>query len=80
MSNSNGLICYKADNGVHVFEIPLKSVKEVRRNAVYLVGYGAFHIPLKRGNINYNFAALNPQGQPEPPDAILTAIDNAMGN
>ena len=77
MSVGNGMIYYKADNGVHVFEIRLNSVKQVGRNAVYLVGYGAFHIRTR--TMNYNFAALNPQGQPQPPEAILTAIDNAMG-
>ena len=46
---------------------------------MYLVGYGAFHIRTKEGT-NYNFAALNQQVQPQPPDAILTAIDNAMGS
>jgi hypothetical protein len=78
MSIGNGMIYYKADNGIHNFEIPLDSIKEVRRNPVYLVGYGAFHIRTKKGS-NFNFAALNQQGQPQPPDAILTAIDNAMG-
>ena len=79
MSIGNGMIIYKADNGIHNFEIPLNSVKEVRRNTVYLVGYGAFHIHTKRGS-NFNFAAINAQNQPQPPDAILTAIDAAMGN
>jgi hypothetical protein len=78
MSIGNGMIYYKSTNGVHNFEIPLNSVREARRNAVYLVGYEAFHIRTKRGT-NYNFAALNQQGQHQPPDAILTAIDNAMG-
>jgi hypothetical protein len=78
MSIGNGMIYYKSTNGVHTFEIPLNSVKEARRNAVYLVAYEAFHIRTKKGT-NYNFAALNPQGQHEPPDAILTAIDTAMG-
>ncbi len=33
----------------------------------------------RRAASNYNFAALNQQGEPEPPDAILTAINSAMG-
>lgn len=78
MSIGNGMIYYKADNGVHNFEIPLNSIRQVGRNAVYLVGYGAFHIRTKKGS-NFNFAAINQQSQPQPPDAILTAIDNAMG-
>jgi hypothetical protein len=78
MSIGNGMIYYKADNGIHNFEIPLNTVREARRNTVYLVGYGAFHIRTNKGS-NFNFAALNEQGQIQPPDAILTAIDNAMG-
>ncbi len=77
MSIGNGVIYYKSDNGIHTFEIPLNSVKEARRNTVYLVAYEAFHIRTK--HMNYNFAALDQQGQHQPPDAVLTAIDNAMG-
>ncbi|HXW14145.1 MAG TPA: PDZ domain-containing protein, partial [Terriglobia bacterium] len=46
MSIGNGMIYYKGakgTNGVHNFEIPLASVREARRNAVYLVAIGAFH-------------------------------------
>ena len=78
MSIGNGMIYYKADNGIHTFEIPLNSIREARRNTVYLLAYGAFHIRTKQGS-NFNFAALNQQGQPQPPDQILTAIENAMG-
>jgi hypothetical protein len=78
MSIGNGMIYYKSDNGIHVFEILLNTVKEAKRNTVYLVGYEAFHIRTKKGT-NYNFAALNQQGQHQPPDAVLIAIDNAMG-
>jgi hypothetical protein len=78
MAIGNGMIYYKSTNGVHTFEIPLNSIKEVHRNPVYLVGYGAFHIRTKKGT-NFNFVALNQQGQYQPPDAVLTAIDNAMG-
>ena len=63
---------------MHTFEIPLNSVKEAKRNAVYLVALGAFHIRLKKG-ANYNFLAINRQGLYQPPDPILTAIENAMG-
>lgn len=78
MAIGKGMIYYKSDNGVHTFEIPLNTLREVRRNAGYLVGYGAFHIRTKQGS-NYNFVALNQQNQYQPPDAILTAITNAMG-
>jgi hypothetical protein len=81
MSIGNGMIYYKGTkgtNGVHNFEIPLNSVREARRNAVYLVAFGAFHINTKKGS-NFNFVALNQQLQFQPPDAVLTAIDSAMG-
>jgi hypothetical protein len=81
MSIGNGMIYYKGakgTNGVHNFEIPLTSVREARRNAVYLVAIGAFHIRLKKGT-NYNFVVINQQGQYQPPDTILTAIDDARG-
>ncbi len=81
MSIGNGFIYYKGTkgtNGVHDYEIPLKSIKEARRNTVYLVNIGAFHIRLKKGT-NYNFVAINEQGQYQPPDPILEAIDNARG-
>ena len=80
----NGMIYYKGTNssagpsGVHNYEIPLDSVKEAHRNAVYLVAIGAFHIRTKRGS-NYNFVLLNAQGQYQPPDSVLDAIDNAQG-
>jgi hypothetical protein len=81
MSIGNGVIFYKGTkgtNGVHNYEIPLNSVREARRNNVYLVNIGAFHIKLNKGT-NYNFVAINPQGQYQPPDPVLTAIENAMG-
>jgi hypothetical protein len=79
MSIGNGMITYKGfkgTNGVHNFEIPLKTVKEAKRNAVYLEAIGAFHIKARKGT-NYNFVAVNPQGQYQPPDTILEAIDTA---
>jgi len=79
MSIGNGMIYYKADNGIHNYEISLKSVREVRKNVAYLAQYYAFHIRLKKGNINYNFVVINLQAQPQPADAILTAINNAWG-
>jgi hypothetical protein len=77
MGIGNGMVYYKSNNGIHNFEIPLNSIKEVRRNAVYLVGLGAFHIITRTGS-HYNFVVLNQQGQYQPPDQILTAIDSAM--
>jgi hypothetical protein len=84
MAVGNGMIYYKGvksssgPNGIHNYQIPLNSVKEVRRNAVYLMAIGAFHIRTKRGT-NYNFVVINDQGQYQSPDQVLDAIDNARG-
>jgi len=81
MTIGNRMIYYqgtKGTNGVHNFEIPLNSIKDVRRNNVYLVALGAFHIHTKKGT-NFNFVALDQQAKPTAPDAVLTAIDTALG-
>jgi len=78
MTIGNGAIVYRAANGMHNFEFPISTVREAKRNAVYLMAMGAFHIKLAKGT-NYNFVALNQYGQYQPPDTILTAIDRAMG-
>ncbi len=81
----NGMIYYKgvrSSNGSaapHQYSIPLESIREDRRNTVYLEAIGAFHIRTKRGT-NYNFVVINAQGQYLPPDQVLDAIDNARGN
>ena len=80
MTIGNGMIIYRGTGGAtpHNFEIPLNTVREARRNNVYLVAYGAFHIRTKK-NSNFNFVALDQQGKPTTPDAVLTAIDSAIG-
>jgi hypothetical protein len=83
MTIGNGMIYYKgikgsAGNNIHNYEIPLDTIREVRRNTVYLLALGAFHIRTKK-NSNFNFVALDQQQKPTTPDAVLTAIDAAMG-
>jgi hypothetical protein len=78
MSIGNGMIYYKSTNGRHVFEIPLNSVTEARRNALYLSGRGAFHLRLAKGT-SYVFVALNQYGEFQPPGPILNAIRQASG-
>ena len=83
MTIGNGMIIYRgikgsAGNNIHSYQIPLDSIREVRRNSVYLLALGAFHIRTKK-NSNFNFVALDQNGKPGPPDAVLTAIDAAMG-
>ena len=74
---ANGVIGYRAVNGMHWFQAPLSDVKEARRNALYLAAVGGFHIALRNG-VTYNFVAMNPYNQPMPPDAVLAAIRQAM--
>jgi len=78
MAIGNGVIQYRSTTGIHSFIIPLNEVKEAKRNGVYLVAMGGFHIRLQKGT-NYNFVAITPYGQYQPPDMILTAIDRATG-
>lgn len=73
-----GAIQYRSTTGVHAFAIPLGTIREARKNAVYLAALGAFHIRLKKG-ANYNFVVLNSLGQHQPPDGLLLAIEQAMG-
>jgi hypothetical protein len=78
MTIGNGMVAYRSLNGFHSFEIPVSTIKEAKKNAVYLAAYGAFHIRLKKGTV-YNFAVITPTGQYQPPDALLDALDRAMG-
>lgn len=78
MTIGGGMIQYRSTNGLHSFDFPLSAVREARRNAVYLAALGAFHIRLKKGG-NFNFVLLNGAGQYQPPDAVLRAIDQALG-
>jgi len=78
MTIGNGRVAYRSMNGIHSFEIPVSAIKEAKKNAVYLAAYGGFHIKLKKGTI-YNFAVIDPLGQFQPPDALLSALDQAMG-
>lgn len=84
MSIGNGMVYYKGirsttgPGDVHTFQIPLDTIREARRNAVYLVAIGAFHIRTHHGT-NYNFVVINTQGQYVAPDELLDAIDNARG-
>jgi hypothetical protein len=72
-----GMIRFRSINGIHSFNFPLSAIRQARRNAVYLAALGAFHIRLRTGG-NYNFVLLNAEGQRQPPDAVLLAIEQAL--
>jgi hypothetical protein len=74
-----GMIRFRSANSIHSFDFPVNAVRQARKNAVYLAAFGAFHIRLKTGG-NYNFVLLNAAGQPQPPDPVLLAIDQALGH
>jgi hypothetical protein len=78
MMVGNGMIGYRSADGIHYFQDSLTNVKEAKKNALYLAGVGGFHIALRNG-YTYNFVAMNPYNQPMPPDAVLAAIQQAMG-
>ena len=78
MMVGNGVIGYRSADGLHWFQSPLTNVKEAKKNALYLAAVGGFHIALRNG-VTYNFVAMNPYNQPEPPDAVVAAIQQAMG-
>ena len=77
MMVGNGMIAYRSVNGVHWFQKPLSQVKEAKKNALYLAAYGGFHITLRTGE-TFNFLVVDNNGQYQPPDAVLNAIDQAM--
>jgi len=63
---------------VHSFDISVNEIKEAKKNGVYLAAIGGFHIRLKKGT-NNNFLVIDAQGRYQPPDAVLSAIDQSMG-
>jgi hypothetical protein len=74
----NGRLIYRSTTGLHSFDVSLRDVKAVKKNGVYLALIGAFHVRLKKGT-TYNFVVVNAQGQFQPPDPLLDAVDRAMG-
>ncbi len=73
-----GRIVYRGNNANHNFDVSVDEVKEAKKNGVYLVALGAFHIRLKSGP-NYNFIQLGAGGQAQSPEDLLRAIGLAMG-
>lgn len=82
-------IRYRAEDSVHDFNFPLRLIKEVKKNDVYMADKGAFRIRLKDGT-NYNFSLVKMSGPPNsfagvrrskawvPPEPVLAAIANVM--
>jgi hypothetical protein len=86
MTVANGVIHFQGQRAItqgvmggptHSFDFPLDEIREARKNGVYLAALGAFHIKLKKGT-NINFFVINAQGKYQPPDALLSAIDEAL--
>jgi hypothetical protein len=73
-----GRVAYRSTNGVHTFDFGGGEIKEAKKNAVYLMALGGFHIRLKSGP-NYNFVVLNAAGQYQRPDELLRVIGMSMG-
>jgi hypothetical protein len=77
MTIGNGYIRYQSTTAAHSFSIPLNEIREVKRNGLYLVAIGGFHITPKSGRA-VNFVVINSLGQYQSPDALLLAADGAM--
>jgi hypothetical protein len=81
MTIDNGMITYRAvrgTHGLHSFEIPVKDIKEAKRNTMMGSAFMAFHIRLKSGE-NYDFSMLDSSGQQlQNPTILLDAIHAAM--
>ena len=73
-----GRVAYRGNNAAHIFDFGVDEIKEAKKNGVYLVAVGAFHIRLKSGP-NYNFVVLGQGGQHQSPDEVLRAIGLSMG-
>ncbi len=73
-----GRVTYHGNNPAHTFDFGVDEIKEVKRNGVYLVALGAFHIRLKTGP-NYNFVVMGAGGQAHSPDEVIRAIGMSMG-
>lgn len=78
MTISKEIIRYRSQDGTHSYDFPLNIISEARKNAVYLADIGGFRIRLKKGT-NFNFIVVNSAGLYQPPDALLHALDQAMG-
>lgn len=81
MTIDNGVISYHAvrgNHGLHSFEIPIKDIKEAKRNTMMGSAFMAFHIRLKSGE-NYDFSLMDNTGQQlQNPTVLLDAIHAAM--
>jgi len=78
MTIGNGYIRYQSNLAAHSFSIPLNEIREVKRNGIYLVAIGGFHITPKNGRA-VNFVVVNNLGQYLSPDPLILAADAAMG-
>ena len=76
-----GVLRYRAVKGthpLHSFDIPLASIKEVKKNSFMGSALQAFHVRLKTGE-NYDFALLDNTGQRlQSPATLVDAIHAAI--
>ena len=82
-----GTIQYQAlrgtpNHGSHSFNFAFASIKEVKRNAIFMSAVQGFHIKLN-GNDNYNFSVVDISDLNNPrfmnADPVLTALNAALG-
>jgi hypothetical protein len=72
-----GFVRYRAikgTHGVHSFDFPVGQIKEVKKNAMVLSAYQAFHIRMQNGEV-YNFSQVDPTSvQFMNPDRLISAV------
>jgi hypothetical protein len=72
-----GFVHYRAikgTHGVHSFDFPVAQIKEVKKNAMVLSAYQAFHIRLQNGEV-FNFSQVDPTSvQFMNPDRLISAV------
>jgi hypothetical protein len=64
----------KGTHGVHSFDFPVGQIKEVKKNAMVLSAYQAFHIRMQNGEV-FNFSQVDPTSvQFMNPDRLISAV------
>jgi hypothetical protein len=82
MTIEDGVIRYRAVQGTdggHSFDFPFASIKEVKKNALYLSALQSFHVRTSN-NENYNFSLVDVSSSRFlNPDSLLVAVHGALG-
>jgi hypothetical protein len=82
MTVEAGMIRFRAvqgTDGMHSYDFPTASIKEVKKNALIAVNYQAFHVRLNSGEV-LNFSVFDPNSKTFlNADSLLIAIHSNLG-